>query len=258
MLTSKHLYAGYHDRMILNDVSVTIEPRKMTVILGANGSGKSTLLKSFARLVPKVSGEIYLKDQLLAHYTQQELARNISYLPQSVTLPSTITVFDLVLMGRFPYKKWLQAYTTEDYKIVEDTLNRLSIAHLKDSYVHELSGGQRQRTLIAMVLAQQTNCILLDEPTTYLDIAYQIELLEQLRLLQVEQQITIVMVLHDINLAARYADCLITMKDGRIVTTGAPSEVVTEEMTRLVYGLDSVVMEDPVYCTPMIVPKKSF
>ncbi|TDW16458.1 iron complex transport system ATP-binding protein [Breznakia blatticola] len=257
-LQANHIVAGYDKKMILDDVSVDIPDGKITVIIGSNASGKSTLLKTFARLLPVSQGEIKLDGKDIHTIPTKELAQILGLLPQSPIAPEGISVSDLVARGRFPYQKFMGGMSDEDTKAVADALDMMGIAELADRSIDELSGGQRQRVWIAMALAQDTDILFLDEPTTYLDITYQLDILELLKRLNETHKTTIVMVLHDINLSARYADYMIAVKDGEIVAHGTPKEIVTEDTIQHVFGLDCMIIEDPVAKTPMIVPKGNY
>ncbi len=254
-LKAEHIDSGYNHKTIVSDVSVTVPKNKISVILGANGCGKSTLLKTFARLLTPQSGQIVLDGKSVAEIPSKQLAKTLGLLPQSSIPPEGIRVLDLVSRGRFPYRQFLKSMTKEDYAAIEEAMEIMGITELADRAVDELSGGQRQRVWIALALAQQTDILLLDEPTTFLDIAYQIEILDMLTDLNRKRKTTIVMVLHDINLSARYADCLFAMKNGKLVAKGAPKEIITPELIKDVYGLECDVMTDPVSNSPMILPK---
>ncbi|MGN1332654.1 MAG: ABC transporter ATP-binding protein [Lachnospiraceae bacterium] len=254
-LAAEHVNAGYNHKTILSDVTVTIPKNKISVILGANGCGKSTLLKTFARLLTPQNGQILLDDKAVSEISSRQMAKTLGLLPQSPVVPDGIRVMDLVSRGRFPYRQFLKSMTKEDFAAVEEAMEIMGITELEDRPVDELSGGQRQRVWIALALAQQTDILLLDEPTTFLDIAYQIEILDMLMDLNQKRKTTIVMVLHDINLSARYADHLFVMKKGKLVAEGAPDEIITPELMKEVYGLACDVITDPVSHSPMILPK---
>ncbi len=255
ILKAEHIDSGYNHKTIVSDVSVTVPKNKISVILGANGCGKSTLLKTFARLLAPQSGQIVLDGKSIAEIPSKQLAKTLGLLPQSSVAPEGIRVLDLVSRGRFPYRQFLKSMTKEDYAAIEEAMSIMGITELADRAVDELSGGQRQRVWIALALSQQTDILLLDEPTTFLDIAYQIEILDMLTDLNRKRKTTIVMVLHDINLSARYADCLFAMKNGRLVAEGAPKEIITPKLIKDVYGLECDVINDPVSNSPMILPK---
>ena len=243
-LAAEYINAGYNHKTILSDVSVTIPKNKISVILGANGCGKSTLLKTFARLLAPQSGQMILDGKNVSEIPSRQMAKMLGLLPQSPVVPEGIQVMDLV-----------SSMTREDYAAVEEAMEIMGITELADRAVEELSGGQRQRVWIALALAQQTDILLLDEPTTFLDIAYQIEILDMLTDLNRKHKTTIVMVLHDINLSARYADYLFAMKKGRLVAEGTPDEIITPELMEKVYGLACDVITDPVSQSPMVLPK---
>ena len=229
-LAAEYIHAGYNHKTILSDVSVTIPQNKISVILGANGCGKSTLLKTFARLLAPQSGQMILDGKNVSEIPSRQMAKMLGLLPQSPVVPEGIRVMDLVSRGRFPYRQFLKSMTREDYAAVEEAMEIMGITELTDRAVEELSGGQRQRVWIALALAQQTDILLLDEPTTFLDIAYQIEILDMLTDLNRKHKTTIVMVLHDINLSARYADYLFDMKKGLLVAEGTPDVIITPEL----------------------------
>ncbi len=251
----RELYSGYDKRIILNDINLTIPRGKVSVIIGSNGCGKSTLLKTMARLIMPEKGAVLLDGKAISEIPTKKLATQVGLLPQSPLVPDGITVADLVSRGRFPYQKMLSGLSNEDYEAVSEALELLGIEKLSRRNVDELSGGQRQRVWIAMALAQQTDILLLDEPTTYLDVAYQVEILDTLAELNRKKNITVVMVLHDINLSARYADYIFAVKDGRLIHEGTPERVITEKNMKEIYDLDSIVITDPYSNTPMMVPK---
>ncbi len=253
--TSKGIVAGYEKKTILHEIDVTIPTNKISVIIGANACGKSTLLKTMARLIKPTAGDTLLDDKKIDQYPSKKLARLLGLLPQSPVVPEGIMVSDLVSRGRFPYQTFLKGMDKEDYNAVAEALEIMGITDLADRCVDELSGGQRQRVWIAMALAQQTDILLLDEPTTFLDIAYQVEILDLLTDLNRKRGTTIVMVLHDINLSARYADYIFAVHKGTLVAEGTPEEVISEELIKTVYGLECAVIKDPVSGSPFIVPK---
>lgn len=255
LLKAEHVVSGYDQKVIVNDVSITIPENKISVIIGANACGKSTLLKTLARLIKPMSGDIILGDQPLHAIKPKKLARQLGLLPQSPIVPEGITVGDLVARGRFPYQSFFKGLSQNDYAAVEEALEIMGITELADRCVDELSGGQRQRVWIAMALAQHTDILLLDEPTTYLDITYQVEILDLLTDLNRRRGTTIVMVLHDINLTARYADYIFALRQGQLVKEGTPEEVISEDLIDDVFGLTCSVIKDPVSGTPFIVPK---
>ena len=256
-LEIKNMRAGYGDKVIIDNMSVVIPDHKISVFIGPNGCGKSTLLKIFARLIDPIKGERKLDGRDYSTYGAKELAQLIGLLPQSPIVPEGIKVSDLVARGRFPYQQPFRSIKKEDFAIVDEAMEMMRISELADKNVEELSGGQRQRVWIAMALAQQTDILFLDEPTTYLDIRYQIEILDLLKELNEKRKITIVMVLHDINLSARYADCLFALANKNLICYGKPKEILNQELMKEVFGLDCCIIEDPLYATPMVVPKGS-
>lgn len=253
-LSAENLSLGYGDRTIVSDLDLQITPGVITSIVGANGCGKSTLLRSMARLLNPKQGRVVLDGAAVHERPTKEVARILGLLPQSPTAPEGIAVADLVGRGRHPHQRALARWTAHDYDVVADALTATGVADLADRSVDELSGGQRQRVWIAMALAQETEILLLDEPTTFLDVSHQIDVLDLLTDLSRERGTTIVMVLHDLNLAARYSDQLVAMKAGRIVATGTPSEVLTTQNVSDVFGLNNHISIDPVSGNPMVTP----
>lgn len=255
LFEANKVVAGYDKKIIINGIDIVIPSNKISVIIGSNACGKSTILKTLARLIKPVSGEIVLDGKQISAIPPKQLAQVLGLLPQSPVVPEGIIVSDLVARGRFPYQTFLKGMGKSDYKAVEEALDIMGITELANRSVDELSGGQRQRVWIAMALAQQTDILLLDEPTTFLDITYQIEILDFLTDLNRKRGTTIVMVLHDINLSARYADYIFAVQKGELISQGAPSEVITEELIKQVFGLECAVIKDPVSGSPFIVPK---
>ncbi|MER7669301.1 ABC transporter ATP-binding protein [Kitasatospora sp. NPDC096128] len=253
-LEARGLTLAYEARTVVEGLDVGIPDGRVTVIVGPNACGKSTLLRALGRLLKPVRGAVLLDGEELARIPTKRIAQRLGLLPQSPTAPEGISVADLVSRGRQPHQSWWRQWSAEDEAAVAEALERTSTAELAERSMDELSGGQRQRAWIAMALAQGTDVLLLDEPTTYLDIAHQVEVLDLVRRLNVERGRTVVAVLHDLNQAARYADHLVAMRDGRVVAEGPPGEVVTAELVREVFGLDSVVVPDPVTGTPLVVP----
>lgn len=254
-LSAESLSLAYGDRVIVDGLDLTIPSGAITAIVGANGCGKSTLLRALARLISPRSGQVILDGKALHGRPTKEIARTLGLLPQSPVAPEGIAVADLVGRGRHPHQRMLARFTAHDYDVVARSLAATGITEFADRSVDELSGGQRQRVWIAMALAQETDILLLDEPTTFLDLTHQIEVLDLLTDLNREQGTTIVMVLHDINLAARYADHLFALRDGRVVTGGRPAEVLTSELIRDVFELEALVVPDPVSGMPMVLPR---
>ncbi|WP_210505155.1 ABC transporter ATP-binding protein [Naasia sp. SYSU D00057] len=253
-LATDALSVGYDDRLVLEDLSLTIPAGRISVIVGANACGKSTLLRSMARLLPPRSGRVLLDGRSIAEQPTREVAKVLGLLPQTPVAPDGIAVADLVARGRYPHRSFLRPWTTDDEQAVTSALRMTDVLELADRPVDELSGGQRQRVWIAMALAQGTDVLLLDEPTTFLDVTHQVEVLDLLTDLNRQSGTTIVMVLHDLNLAARYADELFAVKDGRLHSHGAPADVVTEATVREVFGMESRVVPDAVSGTPLVLP----
>lgn len=253
-LSAADLRLGYGDRTVVDGLDLTIPAGSITAIVGANACGKSTLLKSMSRLLAPQSGHVLLDGRAVHSIPAKKLARTLGLLPQTPLAPEGITVADLVGRGRHPHQGIFGRWSAEDDRAVADALDTTHTAELADRSVDELSGGQRQRVWIAMALAQQTDLLLLDEPTTFLDVSHQVEVLDLLTELNARAGITIVMVLHDLNLAARYCDRLIMLADGGIHAAGPPAGVLTEDSVRTVFGLDSRVIEDPVSGQPLMLP----
>ncbi|MFE7139513.1 ABC transporter ATP-binding protein [Streptomyces sp. NPDC057644] len=253
-LTAEGLTLGYGDRTVVDSLDLVVPPGRITVIVGANACGKSTLLRSMSRLLAPRAGRVVLDGKEVHRLPAKELARTLGLLPQSPIAPEGITVSDLVGRGRHPHQGIFSRWNEQDDAAVAAALEATHTEPLAERAVDELSGGQRQRVWIAMALAQQTDLLLLDEPTTFLDASHQIEVLDLLTDLNRSRGTTIVMVLHDLNLAARYADHLIALADGGLHASGTPSEVLTEETVRAVFDLDSRIIEDPVSGRPLMLP----
>lgn len=253
-LSACDLSLGYGHHPVITDLNVDITPGVITSIIGPNGCGKSTLLRSLARLLRPSSGQVLIDASDISSLSSRQLAQKLGMLPQSPTAPDGIVVADLVGRGRTPHQSLLGRWSSRDYDAVADALTSTGIADLAERSVDELSGGQRQRVWIAMALAQDTDILLLDEPTTYLDVANQLDILDLLCDLNATLGTTIVMVLHDLNLAARYSNHLIAMRSGSILSSGPPAEVVTEATVKDVFNLDAQVLPDPVSGAPMVMP----
>jgi len=253
-LSAEAVTLAYGDRIVVEELSLTLTPGSITAIVGANGCGKSTLLRALARLIRPRAGQIVLDGAPVAARPTKEIARTLGLLPQSPVAPEGIAVADLVGRGRHPHQKLLARWTAHDYEAVAEALEATGIADLADRSVDELSGGQRQRVWIAMALAQETDILLLDEPTTFLDVAHQVEVLDLLTDLNRSRGTTIVMVLHDLNMASRYADELVAVRDGRVHALGSPADVVTPDLVRDVFGLECSVIPDPLTGTPLVLP----
>jgi iron complex transport system ATP-binding protein len=245
---------AYDKRVISRDLSAEIPDDSFTVIVGPNACGKSTLLRALSRLLTPDAGSVLLDGKAIDRYRPKEVARTIGLLPQTSVSPEGITVADLVARGRYPHQNLIRQWTSTDEAALWAAMEATNVESLSTRLLDELSGGQRQRVWVAMALAQETPILLLDEPTTYLDIAHQIDLLDLFANLHRAGN-TIVAVLHDLNHAARYASHLIVMKDGAIVTTGAPNDIVTAELVEDVFGLPCLVIDDPVSHTPLVVPR---
>jgi iron complex transport system ATP-binding protein len=254
-LAAQDLTLRYENRTVSEGLSVGIPNDGFTVIIGPNASGKSTLLKALSRLIAPTAGRVLLDGKSIHGLPSQSVARQLGLLPQSATAPPGITVFELVVRGRFPHQSFFRQWSNADHEAVERAMVATRVSPLANRLVDELSGGQRQRVWIAMLLAQDTPLLLLDEPTTYLDITHQIELLDLLSDLNSEGRM-IVAVLHDLNQACRYASHLIAMKDGAILAQGAPADIVTEALLLDVFGLRAKIIPDPVAGTPLVVPMR--
>ncbi|MEW1760206.1 ABC transporter ATP-binding protein [Streptomyces cyaneofuscatus] len=253
-LRAKDLHLGYDDRAVVTGLDLAVPPGRITAIVGANACGKSTLLRALARLLAPRAGAVSLDGRALHSIPTRELAQQLGILPQSPVAPEGLTVIDLVNRGRSPHQTWWRQWTKADEQAVHDALAATGTTDLADRAVDELSGGQRQRAWIAMAVAQGTPVLLLDEPTTYLDLAHQIDVLDLVVDLNRREGRTIVMVLHDLNQACRYADHVIAMKKGAIVAEGAPADVITAATVEDVFGLRCQVTTDPVSRTPLVIP----
>ncbi|MEU9514535.1 ABC transporter ATP-binding protein [Micromonospora sp. NPDC048169] len=254
LLSTRDLVVGYEGRTVLDGLDLDLPADTFTVIVGPNACGKSTLLRTMARLLTPRRGAVLLDGAAIRDLPTRDVARRLGVLPQSPLVPEGITVADLVGRGRQPYQRWWRQWSAEDGLAVEEAMRLADVSALADRAVDTLSGGQRQRVWIAMTLAQDTDALLLDEPTTFLDLAHQVEVLDLLHRLRAERGRTVVAVLHDLNQAARYADHLIAMRDGAVVAAGEPREILTADLVRDVFGLDCVVVPCPVSGAPLVVP----
>lgn len=254
VLNARKVTLGYGANTVIRDLDCTIPARAFTALIGPNGCGKSTLLRALAGMLRLRSGQISLAGRLVAAYPLKDLAKRISILAQGAAAPEGLTVIDLVRQGRYPHRSVLGRWSAEDDTTCEKALGLTTMSELRDSRVDRLSGGQRQRAWIAMTLAQETDILLLDEPTTYLDLAHQIDVMNLMRRLVRERGKTVVAVLHDLNQAARYADRVIMMADGRIHAEGSPAEIFTAANVAQVFKVRARIVPDPVTGTPMCVP----
>lgn len=254
MLSTRDLVAGYDERTVLDGLDLDLPTDAFTVIVGPNACGKSTLLRTMARLLTPRRGTVLLDGTAIRELPTREVARRLGVLPQSPLVPEGVTVADLVGRGRQPYQRWWRQWSSQDGAAVDQAMALADVTDLADRPVDSLSGGQRQRVWIAMTLAQDTDALLLDEPTTFLDLAHQVEVLDLLHRLRVERGRTVVAVLHDLNQAARYADHLVAMRAGAVVAAGPPREILTADLVRDVFGLACVVVPCPVTGAPLVVP----
>jgi iron complex transport system ATP-binding protein len=253
-LTAQNLSLAYEGTTVIQDLTLTIPTGKITALVGANGCGKSTLLRGFARLLKPTGGAVYLDGKSITKRSTKSVAQQLGLLPQNPIAPEGLTVKDLVAQGRYPYQNWMQQWSVQDQRFVEMALEMTDLIELSDRPLNTLSGGQRQRAWIAMALAQNTKILLLDEPTTFLDLAHQMEVLDLLYKLNQEQGRTIVLVLHDLNQACRYADYLVAIKNGQIFAEGEPKAVITSEIVHSVFNLKCRIYTDPIAGTPMCIP----
>ncbi|MGM8216523.1 ABC transporter ATP-binding protein [Bacillaceae bacterium W0354] len=253
-LAANKLTLGYGEQIIIDDLNIEIPKGKITVLIGSNGSGKSTLLRSMARLLQPKSGQVILDGNEIAKMNTKEVAKKMAILPQGPATPEGISVYQLVKLGRYPYQGFMKKWSQKDEDAVNRALKDTNLMELKFRSVDSLSGGQRQRAWIAMTLAQETDLILLDEPTTYLDMTHQIDVLDLLFELNEKDQRTIVMVLHDLNLACRYADHIVAIKDKKVYAEGAPEDIVSCDLVLNVFGMHCDVTFDPIFGTPMCIP----
>jgi iron complex transport system ATP-binding protein len=257
-LRAEGLELGYDDAAVVHGLDLTLASGRVSVIVGANASGKSTLLRGLARLLKPREGRVVLDGDDLHRLPAKQVATVLGLLPQQPVAPDGITVGELVARGRYPHQGWFRQWSSQDDRLVAEALAATDTLELAQRRVEDLSGGQRQRVWIAMVLAQDPELLLFDEPTTFLDVTHQIEVLDLLTDLNRTRGTTIAMVLHDLNLAARYADELIVMCDGRILAKGAPAAVLTEQLVAEAFNLTARIVPDPVSGSPMVVPVGKF
>ena len=253
-LRAEGLTLAYGDRVVAEGLDLDVVEGRVTAVVGPNGCGKSTVVRALGRLLRPAAGRVVLDGRRIDRLPTREVARRVGVLPQSPAAPPGLTVRDLVGRGRHPHLSWWRPWSDEDAAAVAEALAEVGLADAADRPVDELSGGQRQRAWIAMVLAQRTDLLLLDEPTTYLDLAHQVEVLDLVDRLHADGGRTVVMVLHDLNLAARYAHHLVVVRDGRVHAAGPPAEVLTAATVREVFGLDATILADPHTGGPLVVP----
>ncbi|EID73776.1 MULTISPECIES: ABC transporter ATP-binding protein [Rhodococcus] len=253
-LIADNLSLGYGDRVIVDNLDLEVRTGVITTVIGPNGCGKSTLLRALGRLLKPRNGSVLLDGKAIGSMRTKDVARTLGMLPQAPLAPEGLTVADLVARGRHPHQSWLRQWSSDDEGEVAEALALTGVSDLADRPVDQLSGGQRQRAWISMALAQGTDILLLDEPTTYLDLAHSIEVLDLVDRMHEELGRTVVMVLHDLNLAIRYSDQLIVMRDGTIVAAGAPKDIISAELLLEVFGLEAAVIADPVSDRPLVVP----
>ncbi|MGH3753276.1 MAG: ABC transporter ATP-binding protein [Pseudonocardiaceae bacterium] len=253
-LQARDLQLAYGDNVVVDGLDVDVLNGTVSAVIGPNGCGKSTLLRALARLLPAKRGHVLLDGKRIDKLPTREVAKVLGVLPQAPIAPEGLTVADLIARGRHPHQTWYRQWSSDDEAAVAEALGWTGLTEFAERTVDELSGGQRQRAWISMALAQGTDLLLLDEPTTFLDLAHQVDVLDLVERLHTEAGRTVVMVLHDLNMAARYAQRLIAMRAGKIIAQGAPREVLTEPLLREVFGLDAQVLTDPVAGTPLVVP----
>lgn len=253
-LYTQQVDIAYDDRLIVSNLNLSIPDAKITALVGANGSGKSTILKSLARIMKIKGGQVYLDGKSIHQRTTKEVARELAILPQNPTAPEGLTVSELVSYGRFPHQKGFGSMTKEDKETISWAIEVTGMMPFADRPVDQLSGGQRQRAWIAMALAQQTDILFLDEPTTFLDMAHQLEVLKLLRKLNKEEGRTIIMVVHDLNHATHYAHHMVAIVQGKVVSEGTPEEVVTQPVLREVFGIEADIVKDPRTGVPLCIP----
>lgn len=253
-LKTNHLTIGYDDRIIVKDLSLNIPIGKVTAIVGANGCGKSTILKTIARLLPPKHGHVLLNGKRIHTLSTKDVATQLAILPQNPVAPDGLTVAELVAYGRYPHQKAFSTHSKEDFDIIHWAIEATGLTAFENKLVDELSGGQRQRAWIALALAQKTPILLLDEPTTFLDMGHQLEVLKLVRSLNESQHRTIVMVVHDLNHATRFADHLVCIKDGEIYAQGHPIEVLTDDMLKDVFQIEASILIEPKTGLPVCIP----
>lgn len=251
-IQTNQLTVGYDKKNIIKNLSLAIPEGKITALIGPNGSGKSTLLKALARILPPTDGEVLLDGQSIQQQPTKEVAKKIALLPQNSDPSLSLTVAELVSYGRFPYQKGFSGLQKEDYRLMDWALAATGVTHLRERNIQSLSGGQRQRAWIAMALAQDTDILILDEPTTFLDPAHQLEVMTLLEMVNQEQGKTILLSIHDLNHASRFADCIFALKAGELVAAGTPEKVLTADNLALLYDIDATLTNFPESSKPLI------
>ncbi|CEP42195.1 ABC transporter ATP-binding protein [Paraclostridium sordellii] len=254
MISCKNLKVGYEEKIIIENLSLNIKKGEVVSIIGPNGCGKSTLLKSLSRMIKPVSGDIYIQSENIKSLKNKAISQKVCLLSQHNDAPGDLTVEELVYFGRIPHKKWYESKSKSDEELVNWAIENTGLTIYKNTPISSLSGGERQRAYIAQALCQKPDVLLLDEPTTYLDISYQLELMELVREINERLNITIVMVLHELNQASKYSDRLIIMKSGEIVSDGCPKEIINKEIIKKVYNIDCDIDNDPISNKPRIHP----
>lgn len=242
-ISVKNLTVSYADNNIINNMNLSIPKGKISIIIGANGCGKSTLLKTISRINKPKSGDIFINNKNIKNVKEKSIAKEVAFLPQGPVCPSGLTVRELVAFGRFPHQKMIGGLNSHDKEVIDWAIEETGLSEFAEREVESLSGGQRQRAWIAMTLAQETEIIMLDEPTTYLDMSYQLEVLEVLQKLNREKKITVVIVLHELNNACRFADNIIGLKNGKIICEGKPIDVINKKSLKEIYGIDANIKE---------------
>lgn len=254
MISCKNLKVGYEEKVIIENLSLNINKGEVVSIIGPNGCGKSTLLKTLSRIIKPMSGGIYIQNESIKNLKSKHISQKVCLLSQHNDAPGDLTVEELVYFGRIPHKKWYESKTKSDEEIVNWAIENTGLKRYKNTPINSLSGGERQRAYIAQALCQKPDILLLDEPTTYLDISYQLEVMELVREINEKFSITIVMVLHELNQASKYSDRLVIMKDGEIVSDGCPKEVINKETIKQVYKIECDIDNDPISNKPRIHP----
>ncbi|KKY00361.1 MULTISPECIES: ABC transporter ATP-binding protein [Paraclostridium] len=254
MISCKNLKVGYEEKVIIENLSLSINKGEVVSIIGPNGCGKSTLLKTLSRIIKPMSGGIYIQNESIKNLKSKHISQKVCLLSQHNDAPGDLTVEELVYFGRIPHKKWYESKTKSDEEIVNWAIENTGLKRYKNTPINSLSGGERQRAYIAQALCQKPDILLLDEPTTYLDISYQLEVMELVREINEKFNITIVMVLHELNQASKYSDRLVIMKDGEIVSDGCPKEVINKETIKQVYKIECDIDNDPISNKPRIHP----